>query len=59
MELTGKLKDKVEKAESREEALKAIKDAGIILDDKELDAVAGGMSIWQLPPDSDNRRRKF
>ncbi len=59
MELTGKLKDIVEKAESREEALKAIKDAGIILDDKELDVVSGGMSIWQIPPDSDNRRRKY
>ena len=46
MELTGKLKENVEKAENLEEAKKIIKDAGaeagIILDDAELDQISGG-----------------
>ena len=42
MELTGKLKEQVEKAETREEAKKIIEEAGISLTDEELDQVAGG-----------------
>ena len=42
MELTGELKEKVEKAESKEEAKKIIEDAGMELTDEELDMVAGG-----------------
>ena len=42
MELTGKLKEQVEKAETREEAKKVIEEAGISLTDEELDQVAGG-----------------
>ncbi|MBQ6442618.1 MAG: hypothetical protein IJJ13_08535 [Lachnospiraceae bacterium] len=42
MQLTGELKDKVEKAESKEEAKQTIKEAGMILDDAELDQVSGG-----------------
>ncbi len=34
MKLTGELKEKVEKAESKEEAKKAIEEAGVILDDQ-------------------------
>ena len=44
MQITGELKDKVDKAESKEEAKKAIEDAGMILDDAELDQVAGGIT---------------
>ncbi len=48
MILTGKLKENVEKAESVDQAKKIIKDtmedAGIILDDKELDQAAGGLA---------------
>ena len=44
MELTGKLKEDVEKAESKEEAKKILEEAGITLDDSELDQVSGGMS---------------
>ena len=44
MELTGELKEKVEKAENKEEAKKAIEDAGMILDEAELDQVAGGVT---------------
>ena len=43
MELTGELKEKIEKAESKEEAKKIIKDAGIELNDEEMDQVAGGI----------------
>ena len=43
MKLTGELKEKVEKAESKEEAKKAIEEAGVILDEQELDLVTGGM----------------
>ena len=47
MKLTGELKEKVEKTESREEAKKTIEDAGMILDDAELDQVAGGAEeLW-------------
>ena len=42
MELTKELKEKVEKAETREEAKKILKEAGVVLDDAELDQVAGG-----------------
>ena len=42
MQLTGELKEKVEKAETKEEAKKTIEEAGMILDDAELDQVAGG-----------------
>lgn len=43
MKLTGQLKEKVEKAESKEEAKKTIEEAGVILDDQELDQVTGGL----------------
>ena len=43
MELSKELKEKVEKAQSREEAKKIIEEAGVILDDAELDQVAGGL----------------
>ena len=42
MELTGKLKEEVEKAENMEDAKKAIEDAGMKLTDEELEQVAGG-----------------
>ena len=44
MELSKELKEKVEKAESREEAKKILKEAGVELSDAELDQVSGGMS---------------
>ena len=43
MELTKELKERVEQAKSAEEAKKAIEDAGIILNDAELDQVSGGL----------------
>ena len=45
MELTGKLKEKVDQAKTREEKKKIIEEAGIALTDDELDKVAGGMKI--------------
>ena len=42
MALTKELKEKVEKAETKEEAKKILKDAGVELSDAELDQVAGG-----------------
>ena len=42
MKLTGELKEKVEKAETREEAKKVIEEAGMELTEEELDQVAGG-----------------
>ena len=46
MELTGELKEKVEQTKDKEEAKKAIEDAGVILNDEELDQVAGGAELW-------------
>ncbi len=43
MELTGKLKEDVVKCETREAAKRKIEEAGIVLSDDELDAVAGGI----------------
>ena len=48
MELTGKLKEQVEKAETREEAKKVIEETGISLTDEELDQVAGGMWVGEF-----------
>ena len=46
MELIGKLKEDVEKAENKEEAKKIVKEAGVEagmeLSEEELDQVAGG-----------------
>ena len=42
MKLTGKLKEEVEKAETKEEKKSLIKDAEMELTDEELDMVAGG-----------------
>ena len=42
MELTGKLKEEVEKAETKEEKKSLIEDAGMELTDEEMDQVAGG-----------------
>ncbi len=42
MKLIGKLKDKVEKAATPEEAKEIIKDAGMELTDEEIDQIAGG-----------------
>ena len=42
MKLTGDLKKKVEKVNTKEEAKEIIKDAGMILTDDELEAVSGG-----------------
>ena len=46
MQLTGELKEKVEKTESKEEAKKTIEEAGMILDDAELDQVSGGAAMY-------------
>ena len=43
MKLTGKLKKQVEQTESKEEAKKVIEDAGMLLEDDELENVAGGV----------------
>ena len=45
MELSKELKEKLEKAENKEEARKMIAEAGMQLTDEEMDQVAGGSSI--------------
>ena len=47
MKLTGKLKDKVDKAETKEEAKELIAQAGMELTDEELNQVAGGLAANQ------------
>ena len=42
MKLTGKLKENIEKAENREEVRKILEEAGVILNDEELDQVVAG-----------------
>ncbi len=45
MKLVGELKEKVEKAENREDAKEIIRDAGMELTDEEMDQVAGGPCV--------------
>lgn len=45
MELTKELKEKVEKAENKDEAKKILEEAGVELSDTELDQVAGGQPM--------------
>ena len=64
MKLIGKLKEMVEKAETREEKKELIEAAGVALTDEELDKVAGGNESPSRPPvtDDDNpwdRRKPF
>ena len=42
MKLIGHLKNKVEQAENKEEAKQIIREAGMLLDDQEMDQVTGG-----------------
>lgn len=46
MKLVGKLKESVEQVSSKEEANKLIEDAGMKLNDDELDAVVGGIDLF-------------
>ncbi len=59
MKLTGELKEQVEKAENKEEAKEmtrdTIEEAGMPLDDEELDKASGGGDFY--PYTSDNRPR--
>ena len=55
MQLTGELKEKVEKAETKEEAKKTIEEAGMILDDAELDQVSGGTDWDRIDPNMRER----
>lgn len=45
MELTGELKEKIEKATNAEEAKKILEAAGVELTEDELDQVAGGKMV--------------
>ncbi|RKM62050.1 hypothetical protein D6855_01120 [Butyrivibrio sp. CB08] len=45
MKLTGELKDKVGKAETKEQVRDLISKAGIELNDEELDNIAGGLGL--------------
>ncbi len=42
MQHIGKLKENIEKAETKEDAKQLIKNAGMLLNDEELDQVSGG-----------------
>ena len=44
-----KLKEEVEKAETKEEKKSLIEDAGVILDDDELEQIAGGGAYGDGP----------
>ena len=52
MKLKGELNEKVEKAESREQAKDILDKTGIELTDEELDNVVGGCSIPDQRPNS-------
>ena len=51
MEVAKELKEKLENAKTEEEAKKIIEEAGVVLDDAELDQVAGGAGWpWYVYP---------
>ena len=50
MKLTGNLKTQVDNAPTKEEKREAIKQAGMLLTDDELDQVAGGQFSTRLTP---------
>ena len=49
MRLVGKLQEEVEKAETREEKKELIEEAGMELDDEELEQVSGGLGNLKNP----------
>ena len=49
MRLIGKLKEEVEKAETKEEKKALIEEAGMELDDEELEQVSGGLGNLKNP----------
>ncbi len=49
MELSKELKEKLEKAESKDEAKNILEEAGLELTEEELDQVAGGYPVFALP----------
>ena len=53
MKLTGNLKKQVENAETKNEKKSLIENAGMPLDDKELDKVSGGVGFYNY--NSENR----
>ncbi len=72
MKLVGELKEKLEKAESMDQAKQAIENAGIELTENELNSVAGGITeeesrrmqraIWEdklLHTDGDAAKRMY
>ena len=48
MRLIGKLKEEVEKAETKEEKKELIEEAGMELDDEELEQIAGGVEVCSV-----------
>ena len=50
MKLIGNLKKQVDKAESKDEKKKLIENAGMLLDDEELDKVSGGGEFTAYNP---------
>ena len=59
MKLTGKLKTQVDNAATKEEKREAIKQAGMLLSDDELDQVSGGLNVLGChcdPPDPNEFR---
>lgn len=48
MKLIGELKEKVEQAKTVEEAKQIIKEAGIELDDKEMEQIYGGTTTIMM-----------
>ena len=49
MRLVGRLKEEVEKAETKEEKKVLIEEAGMELDDEELEQVSGGLGNLKNP----------
>ena len=59
MKLVGKLKENVAKAENKEQAKEAIKQAGMELTDEEMDTVSGGtVDPWAIKNGSYNKCAK-
>ena len=58
MKLTGNLKKQVEATATKDEAREAIRRAGMVLDDAELDTVMGGIDSTAGQPGGQNEEKR-
>ena len=54
MKFTDELKNKLEKAQTKEEAKAVFEEAGFILSEEEVESISGGQDDWIKVPKGEN-----